>query len=138
MQKLQKKRIQNALGCLSLALLISGCSFLSSQPEAVEISTVPVNKPKLELPAADELSLRNIDWIVITPENAEEIFTEAEERGRPIVFFALTDKGYENLGLNISDIRGFIQQQQSIIGAYENYYEESQKSLEGAVKKPNN
>ena len=108
---------------------------MSSQPEAVEISTVPVNKPKLELPAADELSLRNIDWIVITPENAEEIFTEAEERGRPSVFFALTDKGYENLGLNISDIRGFIQQQQSIIGAYENYYEESQKSLEGAVKK---
>jgi PBP1b-binding outer membrane lipoprotein LpoB len=123
---------------LTLALLVSGCSLLASQPESVEISTKPVEKPELELPAADELRLRNLEWTLITPENVDQIIEQAEASGRPLVFFALTDEGYENLSLNIADIRAFIQQQDSIIAAYENYYEESQKSLEGAVKKQTN
>lgn len=125
----------NVLGCLILALLVSGCSLLASQPEPVEISTTPVEKPELELPEADELRLRHLEWTLITPENIDEILKKAEKSGRPLVFFALTDKGYESLSLNIADIRAFIQQQDSIIAAYENYYKESQKSLEGAVKK---
>lgn len=128
----------SVLGCLSLAVLVSGCSLLASQPEPVEISTTPVEKPELELPEADELRLRNLEWTLITPENVDEIIKQAEASGRPLVFFALTDEGYENLSLNIADIRAFIQQQDSIIAAYENYYEESQKSLEGAVKKQTN
>lgn len=126
----------NVLGCLTIALLVSGCSLLTPQPKPVEISTQPVEKPELELPQADELRLRDVDWTLLTPENVEEVFAEAEESGRPIVFFALTDKGYENLGLNISDIRALIQQQQTIIAAYENYYKESQEALDGAVKTP--
>jgi len=123
---------------LILATLISGCSLISSQPDPIEISTKPVQKPELELPRADELRLRDVEWTLITPDNAEEVFAEAEESGRPIVFFGLTDKGYENLGLNISDIRAFIQQQKTIIAAYENYYKESQEALDGAVKTENN
>jgi len=136
MLKLQNKRILSVLGFLSLALLISGCSSL--QPRQIEVSTVPVQKPQLELPGTDEIRLRDVEWTLITPDNAEEVLEEAEESGRPIVFFALTDKGYENLGLNISDIRALIQQQQTIITAYENYYQESQEALDGAVKTPDN
>jgi len=136
MQKQGKNLILNALGFLSLTLLISGCSSL--QPRQIEVSTVPVQKPQLELPNTDEIRLRDVEWTLITPDNVEEVLEEAEESGRPIVFFALTDKGYENLGLNISDIRALIQQQQTIITAYENYYTESQEALDGAVKTPDN
>jgi len=123
---------------LTLTILVSGCSLLSSQPDPIEVSTKPVEKPGLELPKADEIRLRDVEWQLITPENAQEIFETAEESGRPVVFFALTDKGYENLGLNISDIRAYIQQQRTIIAAYENYYDESQEALDGAVKTPEN
>jgi len=123
---------------LSLAILISGCSLLDSKPDSVNVSTEPVEKPGLELPEADEINLRDVEWQLITPENAEEIFTEVEETGRPVVFFSLTDKGYENLGLNISDIRAYIQQQKTIIAAYESYYEKSQEALDGAVKTQDN
>lgn len=138
MLKHQNKRILNVLGFLTLTILVSGCSLLSSQPDPIEVSTKPVEKPGLELPKADEIRLRDVEWQLITPENAQEIFETAEESGRPVVFFALTDKGYENLGLNISDIRAYIQQQRTIIAAYENYYEESQEALDGAVKTPEN
>jgi len=136
MQKRQNKRILSVLGFLSIALLISGCSSL--QPRQIEVSAVPVEKPQLELPGTDEIRLRDVEWTLITPENVEEVLQQAEESGRPVVFFALTDKGYENLGLNISDIRALIQQQQTIITAYENYYTESQEALDGAVKTPDN
>ena len=121
---------------MSLVLLISGCSSL--QPRQIEVSTVPVEKPELELPETDEIRLREVEWTLITPDNVEEVLKQAEESGRPVVFFALTDKGYENLGLNISDIRALIQQQKTIISAYENYYKESQEALEGAVKNQDN
>lgn len=74
-----------------------------------------------------------MQWFVLTPENFEEKVAEAKESGRPIAFFALTDKGYENLGLNLSDLRAYVQQQQAIIAAYKQYYVEAEEALENAV-----
>ena len=86
------------------------------------------------MPNADELNLREVKWVIITPENVEEQIKAIEESGRPAAFFALTDKGYENLGLNLSDLRAYIQQQQAIIAAYKSYYEKAEEALDGAVK----
>lgn len=76
--------------------------------------------------------MREVDWVLITPENFDEKVEEIKKTGRPVVFFALTDKGYENLGLNFSDIRAFIQQQKAIIVAYENYYKNANEALDKA------
>lgn len=133
MRKQQSKRTLSVLGFITIAIIISGCSF-SPRPQPIEVSTVPVEKPSLELPRADELRLRSVDWTLITPDNVEHVIEQAEQSGRPVVFFALTDDGYERLSLNISDLRAFIQQQQAIIAAYENYYKESQEALDGAVQ----
>jgi predicted transcriptional regulator len=78
--------------------------------------------------------LREVKWVIITADNVEEQIKAIEESGRPVAFFALTDKGYENLGLNLSDLRAYIQQQQAIIAAYKAYYEKAEEALEGAVK----
>jgi DNA-binding PadR family transcriptional regulator len=86
------------------------------------------------VPNADELNFRDIDWIVLTPENFEEQVKLIGDTGRPVVFFALTDKGYENLGLNLSDLRAYVQQQQAIIAAYKKYYVEAEKTLDNAVE----
>lgn len=133
MQKQQSKRTLSVLGFITIAIVISGCSF-SPRPQPIEVSTVPVEKPGIELPQADELRLRSVDWTLITPDNVDDVIEQAEQSGRPVVFFALTDEGYERLSLNISDLRAFIQQQKAIIAAYENYYNKSQEALEGAVK----
>jgi len=103
----------SVLGCI----LLSSCA---TKVQRVEVVSEPVEKPTLTLPEADELRSLPVQWLVITPENFEEQVKKLD--GRPVVFFALTDEGYANLGLNISAIRAFIQQQQAIIFAYENYY----------------
>jgi len=49
-----------------------------------------------------------------------------------LAVFGLTAQGYENLGLNFSDIRALVQQQQQIIVAYDNYYKASVQALDAA------
>ena len=108
---------------------------MSPPVQKIEVSTTPVEKPKLVLPKADQLFQRPIEWIIITPENAEEAFKSIQGRGRPILLFGVTDKGYENLALNLSDLRAYLQQQKAIIAAYENYYQQSNEAIEEANRR---
>jgi hypothetical protein len=114
---------------MTILLLMAGCS---STPQRIEISAKPIEKPQLVLPKADAVNMRKIEWVLLTPDNFQEEVDKFKTSGRPVVFFALTDQGYENLGLNFSDIRALVQQQQAIILAYKNYYEASNKALDEA------
>lgn len=101
-------------------------------PQKIEVSAKPVDKPELVLPNADGIRMKDVEWVLITPENFEEKVAEIEATGRPVVFFALTDEGYENISMNFSSIRAYIQQQQAIIAAYENYYKNANEALDAA------
>lgn len=127
------RSIANVLGFGLVLLLISGCSVFSERVAPIEITTKPIQKPELVLPKVDPLNMREIKWVIITEENYQDVVEEAKKAGRPIAFFALTDQGYANLGLNFSDIRALVQQQQAIIAAYERYYKDAEKALDGAV-----
>ena len=76
--------------------------------------------------------MRRIEWVIINEENIDDKLAGLTAGGAPLAIFALTAQGYENLGLNFSDIRALVQQQQEIILAYDNYYKASTKALEDA------
>jgi len=122
-----KHSTASVLGCLLVLLLISGCT---SMPKQIQVSAEPVKKPDLVLPSADELNLRSVEWYIITEENWEEQYNKLKETGRSLAFFSITDKGYQDLGLNISDLRAYIEQQDAIIGAYDAYYRETEKAFD--------
>ena len=111
---------------LGLALL-AGCS---TTPRQIEISAKPIEKPKLVLPPADELRLKDLTWVVINEENAQEVWDKLKKDRKDPVLIGLTDDGYEILAMNISDIMKLLQQQKAIIAAYKAYYEESEQALE--------
>ena len=113
---------------LGLALL-AGCT---STPRQIEISAKPIDKPKLVLPPADELRLKDLTWVVINEENYKEVFEKLKKDKKDPVLIGLTDDGYEILAMNMSDIMKLLQQQKAIIAAYQNYYEESEQALEDA------
>ena len=85
------------------------------------------------MPRVDELRMREVNWIVINKDNVEEIFADLKNKNIPVGVYALTGEQYENLGLNFSDIRALVQQQQAIIVAYEKYYKEAEQTLDKAV-----
>ena len=74
------------------------------------------------LPEADEYSHRKVEWTIITPENAQEIFADLRNTGRPIALIGLTGDEYELLSLNVADQQLLIKQLNAIIKAYQEYY----------------
>jgi hypothetical protein len=117
---------------LSLILLtlplISGCSVLSlfkKEPDVkpIEIQTKAVERSRLNIPEPTPLTGRQMHWVIITPENAEEVWKKLKEENTDLVLFGLTDDGYEQLAITMAEIRNFIAQQRTIIIKYKEYYE---------------
>ena len=113
-------------------LIVTSLAACSTAPQRIEVTSRPINKPELILPKVDQVSMRKIEWIIITEANMEEEVAKWTAGGKPLAVFAITAEGYENLGQNFSDIRALVQQQQSIILAYDNYYKASVQALDAA------
>jgi lambda family phage tail tape measure protein len=76
--------------------------------------------------------MKEVKWIIVTEENLEEVIAELKTSGQPLAIFGLSGQGYENLSTNFSAIRAMVQQQQTIIAAYRQYYEASSNALDSA------
>jgi hypothetical protein len=105
-------------------LLLSGCSAI----DLIDTREKEVERTELNLPAANPLVLDAPNWIVVTPENAEEVFTYLEEQGSDPVIFGLTDQGYEKLSIDLAKIRQHINTQRNILLQYKEYYEDTSPS----------
>jgi hypothetical protein len=117
---------------LGFTILIS-LAACSTQPQQIEISARPIDKPTLSLPPVDELNMRKLEWIVINEDNVDAVIARLAASGKPFAIYGLSGDGYGDLGLNFSDIRALVQQQQAIIAAYEGYYEQAEQAMDNAV-----
>ena len=61
---------------------------------------------------------------VVTKDTLEDFLKEYKEQYGEIAFVVLSMKDYENLALNIADIRRYLNQQTEIIVYYENAVQE--------------
>ena len=121
----------NVLGCGLAIILLSSCA---SVPPSITVSSKPIEKPTLIVPPVDTLTMKEVKWIIVTEENVEEVLKELKTSGQPLAIFGLSGQGYENLSTNFSAIRALVQQQQTIIAAYKQYYEASNEALDSANK----
>ena len=62
-------------------MMIISLAACSSQPQQIEISTKPVEKPTLALPPVDELNMRNVEWIVINEANVDQVIERLQKEG---------------------------------------------------------
>ena len=112
-----------------IALSLSGCSSL---PKTVDYSAEPVERPLLILPESEIANMKEVDYLVVTEENIDEVWRELEAAGKPIVLFALTHEGYEALALNNAEVIRYLSEQKAILIAYKEYYEKADKAIEDA------
>ena len=110
----------------TLVLSLAACSSV----RRIEVATAPLERIPLTLPDIDTLTLDEVNWIVITPENIDQIFRDLETKNFDIVLFALTDNGYENISVNIAKIKKMVLQQKALIAAYKRYYETQSSEIE--------
>lgn len=106
--------------------LLSGCasfSLFGNKVKPVEIQTKAVERTPLNLREPTPLKPRGFEWVLITPENAEEVWQSLRDKNVDLVLIGLTDDGYEELAITMAEIRNFIAMQKEIILKYKEYYE---------------
>ena len=79
--------------------------------------------------------MTDVNWYVVTTDNIEEFEKRFENETSDLVFFALSVPHYQNLSVNLSDIRRYIEQQQAIILYYETQITESQSLINKSTEK---
>ena len=113
------KSIQNVLVLLILTTFLTNCSGVKT----LEIFKQEVPREKLNLNSPTPLELENLRWIIITSNNAEEVFKKLEEQGIDPVLWGLTDKDFELLAKNFAQIRNQLKITNDLLDKYKEYYE---------------
>ena len=103
-------------------IFLAGCSSTPKIKE-VAITTTAVEKLPLSLPNPQPLELQEVEWIVVTEENIEEVWQLLKDKNEGVALFALRHGDYERLALNIKDIRAQIGEYVVILKQYKEYYE---------------
>lgn len=93
-------------------LLLSGCNTTK-----VFDKPILVDRAELIVPSIQPVTQNKMEWIIITPENFEAISSKGN-----VTYFALTAQGYQNLSMNVAELRKYIEQQNAVIAAYQKYY----------------
>lgn len=105
----------------ALFLLLVGCG-----------ETTPnigvVTRPNMPVPSLQPVQQLPVEWYVITRENAQARLQEIEQRHGSVTLFATSAQGYQNLSVNVADLRRYIMQQQAVIAALREYYEAQRQS----------
>ena len=98
----------------------------------IEKVTVPiVARPK-------PISLSDTQVYVVNEGNLEQFIAEFKEQNGDLAFVALSIDTYENLAINISELRRFINQQKEIIVYYEKAMKPDEKQSSDKTKSKTN
>ena len=106
-----------------LILALTGCSI--GGEKKIKIFSVEKPREKLDYEMPTPLQMEEIKWIIITSENADEVFKRLEEAGIDPVLFGITDKDFQVLARNFAQIRQKLQETNNLLEEYKKYYEDS-------------
>ena len=119
----------NKLIITLLVLTMTGCSVFR-KPEEVVVTNTVIKAPDIPLqPQPRPINMIDIKWYTVTTDNIDEFEKNFENDNGDLVFFAISVPHYQNLSLNLAEIRRYLEQQQSIILYYEDQITQSRESI---------
>ena len=108
--------------------VMAGCSFMPWSQEAVEpveVITIAQRPPMWHPPLPIEMQMQTVEFEVFTPELMQEYLDlVVENKAPPIPYYALTTQQYENLAINMAEIKRYITNILSIVKFYREYENE--------------
>ena len=107
---------------LSLTILATGCSMMPQQTRPVEVVTIAEPPPMYHPPLPLALQLVDIDWEILTPELMEEYLKQLDDGSAPpTAYYSLTSKDYENLSMNMAELKRYLREVLGIVEFYREY-----------------
>lgn len=113
---------------IALSCFLTGCGLLPEK--TISIFTLEKSREKLNLKTPTLEEMEKLRWIVITSNNANEVFAKMKAEGLDPVLFGLSDEDYELLAKNFAQIRSTLKQTQDILDRYKEYYEGTTKTTD--------
>lgn len=102
-------------------VVITNCSMMPSA-KPVEVRTIAEPVPLYHPPLPLEVGLVDIDWEILTPDLMKEYLADYENGSAPaIAYYSLTSKEYENLSMNMAEIKRYLRDTLSIVKYYRDY-----------------
>ena len=110
---------KSILYLMGLVLLLSSCS--SFKPEKEIITVEKIVKPTIAIALKPSpIVMKDADVIVVTEKNFEEVVGKIKQKQNgQFVVYALDLKSFENLAINMEQIKRYIEQQNEVILYYE-------------------
>lgn len=109
---------------ISCLFLIANCSMMPSA-KPIEVKTIAEPVPLYHPPLPLEVGLVDIDWEILTPDLMIEYLQDYENGSAPaIAYYSLTSKEYENLSMNMAEIKRYLRDTLSIVKYYREYDKE--------------
>lgn len=110
---MQPKKFLISLSLILPLLLISACESVPViKTEKVETTYIAQPHPK-------GIVLSDIHFHVVTTENLQQFKEDLKAKEDAMVFMALTVKDYENMSVNVAEVKRYIDQQNALIEYYE-------------------
>ena len=100
-------------------LTLSGCSSIKQ----LDIFSLDFEREPLALEKPTIQELEKLKWIIITSENADEVFKKMKDEGIDPGVFGLSDKDFQLLAKNFAQIRAHMMKLNVMIDEYKDYYE---------------
>ena len=124
------KKLTLYLMPLLILLLVSSCSNFRAEKEVVTVEKII--KPTIALATKpNPVIMKNSDVIVITEDNLDEVIQKVKAlQGGQFVVYGLDLKSFENLAINMEQIKRYIEQQNEVILYYEKAVRKEPKIVE--------
>jgi len=113
---------------ISTFILLGGCSLLPTSTKPVEVVTIQEKAPMYHPPLPLEMQLTDVSFEILTPELMKEYLQLVEEGKAPAKpYYALTTQQYENLSMNMAEIKRYTNNIISIVAYYREYDKTEEK-----------
>lgn len=105
-------------------VLFSGCSMMPNTKQ-VQVKTIAERPPMYHPPLPMEMQLTDIEFEILTPDTMTEYLALVKEgKAPPKPYYSLTTKQYENLAMNMAEIKRYTKNILMIVKFYRDYDKE--------------
>ena len=110
------------INSIVMLIILTNCSMIPTSTKPVEVITIAEPVPMYHPPLPLEVQMVDIDWEILTPEIMKEYLEDYENGSAPaIAYYSLTSKEYENLSMNMAEIKRYLRDTLSIVKFYRDY-----------------
>lgn len=105
---------------IALSLFISACS-----DQNIITRNIVQDRPAISLSDPRPVNQLPVEWTIITNDNLNQNIERLRRSNERFTLFSIDAQGYENLSVNVAEMRRYIQQQRELIRSLREYYETS-------------